>query len=70
MQPVETEAYSLNSVLGIAGGVALGVIFGPMTNHHAARMVRVAGFAAIRRCGPVPALRPGSTRRARPPTSA
>jgi hypothetical protein len=47
MQPAETEAYSLNSVLGIAGGVALGAIFGPMTNTTPRRMVRVAGFAAI-----------------------
>jgi hypothetical protein len=52
MQPAETEAYSLNSVLGIAGGVALGVIFAPRTNTTPRRMVRVASLAAIGAAAP------------------
>ena len=46
MQPVESEAYSLNAVLGIAGGVAIGYIAAPQTNTTPRRMLRVAGFAA------------------------
>lgn len=46
MQPVETEAYSLNSVLGIAGGLAFGVVLAPRTNTTPRRMLRIAGFAA------------------------
>jgi hypothetical protein len=46
MQPAETEAYSLNSVIGIAGGVAVGLLAGPRTNTTPRRMLRVAGLAA------------------------
>jgi hypothetical protein len=46
MQPAHHEAYSLNAVLGIAGGVAVGYIAAPMTNTTPRRMLRVAGLAA------------------------
>jgi len=47
MQPAETEAYSLNAVFGVAGGVVAGVLLAPRTNTTPRRMVRVAGLAAI-----------------------
>jgi len=47
MQPHETEAYSLNAVFGIAGGIAAGVLLAPRTNTTPRRMVRIAGLAAI-----------------------
>jgi hypothetical protein len=46
MQPAESEAYSLNSVIGIAGGVIAGYVAAPMTNTTPRRMLRVAGLAA------------------------
>jgi hypothetical protein len=46
MQPAHTEAYSLNAVLGITGGVITGYIAAPMTNTTPRRMLRVAGVAA------------------------
>lgn len=46
MQPAETEAYSLNAMLGAAAGVAVGLIAAPQTNTTPRRMVRVAGLAA------------------------
>ena len=46
MQPVETEAFSLNSVFGIAGGVVVGMIAAPQTNTTSRRMLRVAGISA------------------------
>jgi hypothetical protein len=46
MQPVESEAYSLNAAIGIAGGVLAGYILAPQTNTTPRRMLRVAGFAA------------------------
>ncbi len=46
MQPAENEAYAVNSLLGIVGGVAVGVIAGPQTNTTPRRMLRVAGLAA------------------------
>lgn len=46
MQPAESEAYSLNAVLGVAGGVLTGYIAAPMTNTTQRRMLRVAGLAA------------------------
>ncbi|HEX7838226.1 MAG TPA: hypothetical protein VF469_12215 [Kofleriaceae bacterium] len=46
MQPAEGEAYSLNSVLGIAGGVLAGYIAAPQTNTTPRRMLRVAALAA------------------------
>jgi hypothetical protein len=47
MQPAQGEAYSLNSVLGIAGGIAVGLIAAPQTNTTPRRMLRVAGLAAL-----------------------
>lgn len=52
MQPVETEAYSLNAVFGIAGGVAVGMIAAPQTNTTPRRMARVAGLAAAGAAAP------------------
>lgn len=46
MQPVQNEAYAVNSLLGAAGGVVVGVIAGPNTNTTPRRMLRVAGLAA------------------------
>jgi hypothetical protein len=46
MQPAESEAYSLNAVLGITGGVIAGYVAAPMTNTTPRRMLRVAGLAA------------------------
>ena len=47
MQPAQPEAYSLNAVLGAAGGVIAGIIAAPDTNTTPGRMVRVAGLAAL-----------------------
>lgn len=47
MQPAESEAYSLNSVLGIASGMVVGIIAAPQTNTTPRRMLRVAGLAAL-----------------------
>jgi len=47
MQPAETEAYSLNSILGATTGVIVGLVAGPQTNTTPRRMARVAGTAAI-----------------------
>ncbi len=47
MQPVETEAYSLNSVFGVAGGVVAGLIAAPQTNTTPRRMVVVAGTSLL-----------------------
>jgi len=46
MQPKQNEAYAVNSLLGAAGGVVVGVIAGPNTNTTPRRMLRVAGLAA------------------------
>jgi len=46
MQPAQSEAYSLNSVIGIAGGLLTGYVAAPMTNTTPRRMLRVAGLAA------------------------
>jgi hypothetical protein len=46
MQPVESEAYSLNAVLGVAGGALVGYIAAPQTSTTPRRMLRVAGLAA------------------------
>lgn len=46
MQPAESEAYSLNAILGTAGGVVTGMVVGPRTNTTPRRMLRVAGIAA------------------------
>jgi hypothetical protein len=47
MQPAETEAYTLNSALGIVGGVITGLVAAPETNTTPRRMARVAGAAAV-----------------------
>lgn len=47
MQPAQSEAYSLNSVIGVAGGVAVGIIAGPRTHTTPRGMLRVAGLAAV-----------------------
>ena len=46
MQPAETEAYSLNSIFGIGGGLIVGMIAAPQTNTTPRRMLRVAGLSA------------------------
>jgi hypothetical protein len=46
MQPAQSEAYSLNSVFGIAGGVVVGVLLAPKLDATPRRMSRVAGLAA------------------------
>jgi hypothetical protein len=47
MQPAETEAYSVNSIIGAASGVVIGMIAAPQTNTTQRRMLRVAGVAAL-----------------------
>jgi hypothetical protein len=47
MQPAETEAYSVNSIIGTAGGVLVGLIAAPQTNTTQRRMLRVAGATAL-----------------------
>ncbi|HWU86911.1 MAG TPA: hypothetical protein VN253_06535, partial [Kofleriaceae bacterium] len=47
MQPVESEAYSVNSIIGTVGGVLIGMVAAPQTNTTQRRMVRVAGWSAI-----------------------
>ncbi len=46
MQPAESEAYSVNAVLGAAGGIVVGLVAAPNTNTTPRRMLRVAGLAA------------------------
>src|SRR5687767_7727463 len=46
MQPAESEAYSLNAVLGATGGIVVGLVAAPQTNTTPRRMARVAGLAA------------------------
>lgn len=45
MQPVEGEAYSVNAILGTAGGLVVGYIAAPQTNTTERRMLRVAGLS-------------------------
>jgi hypothetical protein len=47
MQPAETEAYSVNAVIGVTAGVVVGSFLGPQTNTTPRRMMRVAGAAAL-----------------------
>lgn len=47
MQPVESEAYSLNAAVGTAGGVVVGLLAAPETNTTQRRMLRVAGASAL-----------------------
>lgn len=46
MQPAETEAYSVNAMVGTAAGVLVGLVAAPQTNTTPRRMLRVAGFSA------------------------
>ncbi|MDQ3370014.1 MAG: hypothetical protein M3680_31750 [Myxococcota bacterium] len=46
MQPVESEAYSVNAVIGTMSGLLVGYIAAPQTNTTSRRMLRIAGFAA------------------------
>jgi len=52
MQPAQTEAYSLNSILGATAGVITGLVAAPQTNTTPRRMVRVAGAAGIGAAAP------------------
>ncbi|HLL21831.1 MAG TPA: hypothetical protein VK427_06860 [Kofleriaceae bacterium] len=45
MQPAEGEAYSVNAILGIAGGLVVGYVAAPQTNTTERRMLRVAGLS-------------------------
>jgi hypothetical protein len=47
MQPVESEAYSLNAALGAAAGLVVGAIAAPKSNTTPRRMARVAGLTAV-----------------------
>lgn len=47
MQPAETEAYSVNAILGTAGGVVVGLFAAPRTQTTQRRMLRVAGLSAL-----------------------
>ena len=44
MQPAQSEAYSLNAVLGATAGVIVGNVAAPQTNTTPRRMLRVAGL--------------------------
>lgn len=46
MQPPKSEAYSVNAILGAAGGVVVGLLAAPDSNTTQRRMLRVAGLAA------------------------
>jgi hypothetical protein len=46
MQPAETEAYSLNAVLGAAGGVVVGLVAAKKTDASPRRVLRIAGLSA------------------------
>lgn len=47
MQPAEAEAYSVNVMLGVAGGLLVGYIAAPQTNTTERRMLRVAGISML-----------------------
>jgi hypothetical protein len=47
MQPAETEAYSVNSIVGTTSGLVIGLIAAPKTNTTPRRMARVAGLSAL-----------------------
>jgi uncharacterized protein YcfJ len=45
MQPVESEAYSVNAIIGVGAGLLVGYIAAPQTNTTERRMLRVAGIS-------------------------
>jgi hypothetical protein len=45
MQPVESEAYSVNAIIGIGAGLLVGYVAAPQTNTTERRMLRVAGIS-------------------------
>ena len=47
MQPPEGEAYSVNAMVGIGGGLLVGLIAAPQTNTTERRMLRVAGISML-----------------------
>ena len=47
MQPAEGEAYSINAIIGVAGGLVVGYIAAPQTNTTERRMLRVAGISVL-----------------------
>jgi hypothetical protein len=47
MQPAQPEAYAVNSILGAAGGLVIGIVAAPNTNTTPRRMLRVAGLSAL-----------------------
>lgn len=46
MQPAESEAYTLNAILGGSAGVLIGLVAAPQTNTTPRRVLRVAGLSA------------------------
>jgi hypothetical protein len=46
MQPAQPEAYAVNSMVGVASGLVVGLVAGPQTNTTPRRMLRVAGLSA------------------------
>jgi hypothetical protein len=46
MQPVESEAYSVNAIIGAGSGLFIGYVVGPQVQISERRMLRVAGMAA------------------------
>lgn len=46
MQPVETEGYSLNAILGAAAGIVTGMVVAPQTDTTQRRVLYMAGGAA------------------------
>ena len=47
MQPAESEAYSVNAIVGGAAGWITGYVAGPLTDTTPRRMLRVAGVSAL-----------------------
>jgi hypothetical protein len=52
MQPVQPEAYAVNSIVGISGAMVIGLVAGPQTNTTPRRMLRVAGLSAAGAAAP------------------
>ena len=47
MQPAESEAYSVNAIIGMGAGLLVGYIAAPQTNTTERRMLRVAGISLL-----------------------